>query len=66
MDHDGNINAIDLSLSETEDIIDLLIYIHQEGEPAQRLRLTSAILTLLHAADARLKQIDERLHPKAA
>ncbi|PBC03282.1 hypothetical protein [Mesorhizobium sp. WSM3860] len=66
MDHDGNINAIDLSLSEAGDIIDLLIYIHQEAEPPERLRLTSAILTLLHAADARLKQIEQRLHPMAA
>lgn len=66
MDQDGNANAIDLYLCETEDIIDLLIFIHQEAEPAERLRLTSAILTLLHAATHRLKNIDERLHREAA
>jgi len=61
-----DINAIDLHLCETEDIIDLLIFIHQEAEPAERLRLTSAILTLLHAVTQRLKTIDEKLHREAA
>jgi len=63
---DGNANAIDLHLNETEDIIDVLIFIHQEAEPAERLRLTSAILTLLHAATSNLRKIDERLHLRVA
>ncbi|TPM37522.1 hypothetical protein [Mesorhizobium sp. B2-3-4] len=65
-DQDQNTNAIELYLCGTEDVIDLLIFIHQEGEPAERARLNSAILTLLHAATHRLKTIDQRLHGTAA
>jgi hypothetical protein len=56
-----DLNGIGLSLCEAEGIVDVLIYLHLEAEPPDRLRLNDAMLTLLHLALERLRQASGRL-----
>lgn len=54
-------SSVELGITEAEGIVDVLIFIHQEAEPAQRLRLNDGILTLLHMAGERLHKASIKL-----
>lgn len=58
---DQHCNAIDLSLIEAEGIMDVLVFIRIEADPAQHLALNDACVTLLHVAVERLKKASARL-----
>ncbi|MBZ9856718.1 hypothetical protein LB566_23280 [Mesorhizobium sp. CA13] len=58
---DGHSNMIDLNLCEAEGIIDVLIYIRVEAEPAQHQALNEACVTLLHLAKERLRKASAKL-----
>lgn len=60
-DKDIDLNGISLNICEVEGILDVLIFIQIEADPAQRLRLTDAILTLLHLAGERLGKAGEKV-----
>jgi hypothetical protein len=48
---DIDLNGVDLCICEVTGIIDVVLFIHQEAEPAQRDGLNDATLTLLHVGD---------------
>ncbi|AID30844.1 hypothetical protein MCHK_3037 [Mesorhizobium huakuii 7653R] len=53
--------GVELSLSETEDIVDVLIFLHEETSPADRLRLNEAMVTMLRLASDRLRRVSTKL-----
>ncbi|RUV59832.1 MULTISPECIES: hypothetical protein [unclassified Mesorhizobium] len=63
---DIDLNGISLNICEVEGILDVLIFIQSEADPAQRLRLTDAVLTLLHLAGERLGKASEKVEGLAA
>ncbi|RWE95757.1 hypothetical protein [Mesorhizobium sp.] len=65
-DKEIDLNGISLNICEVEGILDVLIFIAHEAEPAQRIRLTNAILTLLHLAGERLGKASEKVEGLAA
>ncbi|MER8380676.1 hypothetical protein [Mesorhizobium sp. M1399] len=60
-----DLNGIGLSLCEAEGILDVLIFLHLEAEPPDRLRLNDAMVTLLHLALERLRKAEGRLSAAA-
>ncbi|RWG44163.1 hypothetical protein [Mesorhizobium sp.] len=66
MTKETDLNGISLNICEVEGILDVLIFIQLEAEPAQRLRLTNAILTLLHLAGERLGKASEKVEELAS
>lgn len=58
---DGHFNSVDLSIIETEGILDVLIFIRIEADPAQHQRLNDACVTLLHLAKERLQKAVAKL-----
>lgn len=61
MDNDGHINAIDLNICEAEGIMDVLIFIRLEADPARHETLNDACVTLLYLAIERLRKASARL-----
>ncbi|TPM06798.1 MULTISPECIES: hypothetical protein [unclassified Mesorhizobium] len=60
-DDSGHINTIDLCLCEAEGIVDVLLHIRVEADPAQHQALNGACVTLLHVALERLRKASARL-----
>jgi hypothetical protein len=58
---DQHSNSIELCLCEAEGIMDVLIFIRIEAEPAQHMALNDACVTLLHLAIERLRKASVRL-----
>lgn len=58
---DQHSNAIDLSLCEAENILDVLIFIRVEAEPVQHMALNDACVTLLYLAVERLRKASVKL-----
>lgn len=58
---DVHLNSVDLALCETEGILDVLIFIRIEAEPATHQRLNDACVTLLHLAIERLQKASGKL-----
>jgi hypothetical protein len=55
-------NGIDLCFSEIEGILDVLIFIRLEADPAQHQALNDGCVTLLHLAMERLHKASGKLN----